>query len=301
LKLASGNRFSVAAAWSRKLVAPLVDQGREQKMKCEEAQELITGLVDNELSTQESALITAHFGECAECPRSFSREYALKRLLRNAATTIHAPTELRGKILRERKRHTRWAWLSEFSQGLPPFRAVAVQGTVLVALLALPLLTARYWLTSPYVPIVPGIFQSYRQITAGEIIPAKMKNLAELQENLTQRVDGQFAPMAYDFSTMNIHLVGGMLQEIANRKVLVAVYQGNGLTITCYTFIGSDGDAPEIAEMFFDAEKRMNFHQFFYTHTNAVMHREGNINCVLVSQMPMPDLLKLARAKAHST
>jgi len=81
----------------------------------------------------------------------------------------------------------------------------------------------------------------------------------------------------------------------------VAVYQGNGLTIICYTFMGSDGDAPEIAEMFFDAQKGMNFHQFFYTHTNAVMHREGNINCILMSQMPMPDLLELARAKAHSS
>ncbi|MEX0802518.1 MAG: zf-HC2 domain-containing protein [Candidatus Binatia bacterium] len=270
-------------------------------MKCEEAQELITGLVDNELSTQESALITAHFGECAACPRSFSREYALKHLLRNAATTIHAPTELRAKILCEQSRYTRKAWLSKLWEVLPPVRAIAVQAAVVAALLAVPFFTARYWLASPHFPIVPGIFQSYRQITDGEIVPVKMKNRAELKEELTQLVDGQFAPMAYDFSSMNIHLVGGLLQEIANRKVLVAVYQGNGLTIICYTFIGSDGDAPEIAEMFFDAEKGMDFHQFFYTHTNAVMHREGSINCILMSQMPMPELLELARAKAHSS
>lgn len=270
-------------------------------MKCEEAQELITGLVDGELSTQESALITTHFGECAECPKSYSREHTLKRLLKNAAMSIHAPSELRGKILRERRRQARGARLSELWEVLQPVRAVAVQAALLVVLLAVPFLTARYWRASPHFPIIPGMFQSYRQITGGEIIPTKMNDLAELKDQLTQLVDGQFAPMAYDFSTMNIRLVGGMVQEIANRKVLVAVYQGNDLTIVCYTFLGSEGDAPEIAEMLFDAEKGMSFYQFFYTQTNAVMHREGTINCVLMSQIPMPDLLKLARAKAHSS
>ena len=270
-------------------------------MQCEEAQELITGLVDNELSPQESALITAHFGECAECPKSFSREFALKRLLKDAATTIHAPTELRAKIASAQRRPPHKVWLSTSWRSLPRAWSFAVQAAVLVALLAIPFFYARYWLTSPHFPIVPGIFQSYRQITAGETVPVKMKTLAELRERLTQLVDSQFAPMAYDFSSMNIHLVGGLLQEIANRKVFAAVYQGNGLTIICYTFIGSDGDTPEIAETFFDTAKGMNFHQFFYTRTNAVMHREGNINCILMSQMPMPDLLELARAKAHSS
>lgn len=269
-------------------------------MKCEQAQELITGSVDNELSPQESVLITVHFAECVGCSQSFSREHALKRLLKNAAMSIHAPSELRGKILRERRRHAHNAWFSKFWQGLPEIRTVAVQVTVLVALLALPFLTARYWLASPYFPIVPGIFQSYRQITDGEIVPDKMNNIADLKERLTRRVAGEFAPMAYDFSSMAIHLMAGLLQEIANRKVLVAVYQGSGLTIICYTFIGSDGDAPEIAEIFFDAEKGINFHQFYYSRTNAVMHREGNINCILMSQMPADELLALARAKAHA-
>jgi hypothetical protein len=187
-----------------------------------------------------------------------------------------------------------------FWNSLPRARSFAAQAAVLVALLAIPFFSARYWLASPYFPIVPGIFQSYRDITEAKIVPVKMNNPAELKEKLTQAVDGQFEPMAYDFSSMNIHLVGGLLQEIANRKVLVAVYQGNGLTIICYTFIGSDSDAPEIAEMFFDVEKTMNFHQFFYTHTNAVMHREGRINCILMSQMPRDELLALARAKART-
>jgi len=92
----------------------------------------------------------------------------------------------------------------------------------------------------------------------------------------------------------------GLLKVAANRKVLVAVYQGNGSTIVCYTFVGSEADAPEIAEVSFDAEKGMNFYRFFYNETNAVMHREGNIMCILMSQLAREKLLALARAKART-
>lgn len=272
-----------------------------QSVKCEEAQELITGLVDNELSPRESELITAHFGECGECPKSYSQEYALKCLVQNAARSTHARSELRDRILNGRGRRAPRAWLAGLGEVLSPLRGLAVQGAVLAALLAVPFFTARYWLASPHLPIVPGMFQQYREIIGGETAPAKMTNLDELKENLTQLVDGRFAPMAYDLSTMNFHLVGGMLRKIANRQVLVTVYQGNGSTILCFTFLGSEGDVPDVAQVFLDAAAGMNFYQFQHAQTNAVMHREGIITCVLMSQIPMSDLLQLARAKAHAS
>lgn len=279
---------------------PPAAEVKDEKMKCEEGRELITGLVDDELSPVESSSIREHLGVCPNCPQIYSLESSMKRMLRQAAMDMHTPPELKKRILRQQRRSLRRAWWSELRESLPRIASVVGQAAVIASLLVIPILSARYWLTSPYFPIVPGIFQSYRQITEGEIVPARMENLAELKEKLTQLVNGEFAPMAYDFSSMNIHLVGGLLQEIANRKILVAVYQGNGLTIICYTFIGSEGDAPEIAEMFFDAEKGMNFHQFYYTHTNAVMHREGKIMCILMSQIARDELFALARAKAHA-
>lgn len=269
-------------------------------MKCEEGRELITGLVDDELSPVESSSIREHLGVCPNCPQIYSLESSMKRMLRQAAMDMRAPPELKKRILRQQRRSLRREWWSELRESLPRIASVAGQAAVIASLLVIPILFARYWLTSPYFPIVPGIFQSYRQITHDEIAPIAMNNLAELKEQLSQSVDQQFAPMAYDFSTMNLHLVGGMVQEIANRRVLVAVYQGNGSTIVCYTFVGSEDDAPAIAEVSFDAEKRMNFYRFFYNETNAVMHREGKIMCILMSQIARDELLALARAKAHA-
>lgn len=213
--------------------------------------------------------------------------------------SIHTPSELKEKILRDQRRALHRTWFSESWQSLSKFARYIPQTAVIVALFIVPVLTARYWLQSPYFPIVPGIFQSYRQIAQGEIIPVETRNMTELKERLLRSVSGKFAPMAYDFSMMDLHLVGGLFQEIANRPVLVTVYRGKGSTLICYTFLGSEDDAPAIAELLFDPEKEMNFYQFFYARTSAVMHREGQLMCILVSQMAMDELLALARSNAH--
>ena len=269
-------------------------------MRCEEALELITGLVDGELSPAESSSIRAHFVDCPNCPQTYSLESSLKRALRQATMDIRAPAQLREKIIRKQRRSLWGAWASELWESLPRISSLVTQAAVVAALIAIPVLTARYWRSSIHTPIVPGIFQNYGQITRGEIVPSKMTSLQQLKERLMQTVEGKFAPMAYDFSTMQLHLAGGMVREIGNRKVMVAVYKGNGATVICYTFVGSENDAPEIAEVFFDPENGMNFYQFFYSQTNAVMHREGNVMCILMGQIPRDQLLALARAKTHT-
>jgi hypothetical protein len=42
----------------------------------------------------------------------------------------------------------------------------------------------------------------------------------------------------------------------------------------------------------------MNFYAFSRGNVNAVFHREGEVICILASEMPMDALLALARSKA---
>ncbi len=293
--------FSSATAQMRETdIALASGRLREQKVNCQESQELITGLVDDELSSAESALIVAHLRECSSCAESFARESALKRLVRDAATAMGAPTELRARVASTRSPKRAMAWATRSRRSAPRARSLAAHAAGLVILMAIPLLASLYWLASPQAPLTAGIFENYRQVTEGEVTPVKMANLRQLKEVLMLRVDGQFAPMAYDFSAMQIHLIGGLHQQIAQRNVLLAVYQGTGLTIICYTFVASNGDLPNSGEIYFDADKKLKFYQFSHAGVHAVMHREGDINCILMSQMPMADLLRLARAKAKS-
>ena len=126
----------------------------------------------------------------------------------------------------------------------------------------------------------------------------KTRGLGELIDTLSRAVDGRFRPMGYDFAMMRLEPAGGALQIFNGRQFLVTRYSGPDQTILCYTFIGSDTDAPATSAIFFDSEKQLYFYAFSVGNVNAVLHREDDIICILASPMAMHELLELARAKA---
>ena len=91
---------------------------------------------------------------------------------------------------------------------------------------------------------------------------------------------------------------GGLVQDIDGRQVLVTVYSGSGPSVTCFTFIGTEDDAPKDATVFFDGGTNVEFYEFSRNGYNAVLHREGNVICLLMSKMPAQELLELARGSA---
>lgn len=72
-------------------------------MRCDDAQELITGLVDGELTPTERAAVEGHLAECYDCAAQFQRETALKRAMKIAASAIVVPQALREKIEPQRQ------------------------------------------------------------------------------------------------------------------------------------------------------------------------------------------------------
>ena len=60
-------------------------------MNCEEAQELITALIDDELSERESASIKSHLEQCVRCQAMHQQERALKAEVRMAAASVNRP------------------------------------------------------------------------------------------------------------------------------------------------------------------------------------------------------------------
>jgi hypothetical protein len=100
---------------------------------------------------------------------------------------------------------------------------------------------------------------------------------------------------------MKLYPVSGFVQKIGRREVLVTVYQGEGPAVTCFTFLGSEADASDGAEKFYDADMRLNFYSFSRDGVNGLLHREGGVICVVVSKMPAADLLAMIRGKsAHA-
>ncbi len=269
-------------------------------MKCEEAQEFITALVDDELSPQERFSIEGHLKVCARCQFFYEQERALKREIRLAAARVGAPANLRERIFSDpRIFPQRTKPTGEWKNGLWSLRPIfrpAFAG-VLLLLLVLPIL---YLLKPAEESVSLSALETHRKIVEGSISFVRAESHEAVKEQLMQSVSGTFAPMDYDFSMMQLQAVGGMVQDVVGgRKVLVTIYEGKYPSLTCYTFIGTEADVPAGAILFFDPEKKINFYTFSDSEVNGVLHREGKVICILVSKLPVEKLLALARVKAQ--
>jgi hypothetical protein len=268
-------------------------------MNCAEAQELITALVDNELDDIERFSIEAHLKECAACRLAFEEERALKEQLRAAGAHARAGGELRNKILSDPRifpqRSRPPTWWREHIWPAPLGWRRALGGALMIALV----LSTFYFFSDKKEPIAVAALETYGLVLKGDLPIRRPANPDEIAAQLTRAVDGRFHPMGYDFSAMDLRPVAGLVREIQGRKVLVAIYQGGGGAILCYTFLGAENDAPPNAGRFFDPEKKINFYVFSRAEVNAVLHREGEVICVLASALPMDQLLALAKSKAR--
>ncbi|MEX0802535.1 MAG: hypothetical protein WD688_04365 [Candidatus Binatia bacterium] len=207
-----------------------------------------------------------------------------------------APAELKRKIL------TNHGLLPNDSESpnpsstpiFRPFRRPAFA----FALLVIVLLPIIYFVQPHGQPISLAALEIQEKIAAGELSLRKTTSQNELRDWQTGAVDGKFAPMEYDLSSMQVQPVGGVVQEINGRKILVTVYTGNKMSVTCFTFLGTEQDAPRDATVFYDQGRKMNFYTFSRNGYNAILHREGKVICILMSDMPAEKLLALATGKA---
>ena len=269
-------------------------------MNCQEARELITALVDNEASDLERSLIQGHLEECSGCQWAYEQERALKREIHDVGISMTAPGHLKNKILTDygmvpkELEFSMWWKKVLFVRpfGHPAFAS---------ALLLLVLLSMIYFLMQPPSERISiAALQTRSKIERGELSLRTAKNLKELRDWQIRAVNGKFAPMEYDLSSMRLQPVGGLVQDIDSRRVLVIVYSGTGSSVTCFTFLGTEEDAPEDATVFFDPSRNVKFYTFSRNGHNAVLHREDNVICLLVSNMPIQELLKLAKGSAHA-
>jgi len=231
-------------------------------MKCEEAEELISALADNELSDRERSSIEGHLRDCPRCRRAYEWHQSLNSEIHTVSASVVAPIDLRQRILSDQHTMPKEA---ESSNGgsklilrLQPFLRPAFASALLVILL----ISIFFLMQRPSQPISLTALQIPAKIDEGEISLQEATNTDELHDWLRHAVDGKFGPLGYDFSPLGVKPIGGTVREVKGRQILVAVFKGNGLSITCFTFLGTEEDAPKNATVFFDPETRIRFYSF---------------------------------------
>jgi hypothetical protein len=266
-------------------------------MKCEQAEELISALIDNEATEPERAAAESHLRTCPNCRRAYEWGRALNSDIRAAGAGVVAPAGLRQTILSNQLAAPTEADSSGARRD-PIFRLRPLVRPIFASALVFAIAAILFFMPPSGQSISLTALEIRAKIDRGEIPLQKQTNTDELHAWLRHSVNGEFGPLGYDFSPLNVKPIGATVQEVRGRQILVAVFRGNGLSIMCFTFLGTEGDAPKNAAAFFDPETKISFYSFSRDGLHAVLHREGNVICMLVSNMPPEELLSLVRSSS---
>ena len=267
-------------------------------MKCEQAEELISALIDDEVSDPERSSIEGHLKDCPKCQRTYDWGRGLNREIRTVSASVVAPVDFRQRILSDQRTTTKEAESSKGRSKLILRLQPLLRPAFASALLVILVISIFFLRQSPSQPLSLAALQIRAKIVKGEVSLREATDTDELHTWLRRAVNGRFGPLGYDFSPLGVKPIGATVQEVEGRQILVAVFRGNGLSIMCFTFLGTEEDAPKNATVFFDPETRIRFYSFSRNGINAVLHRENNIICMLTSNMPPEELLAVVRSQS---
>lgn len=265
-------------------------------MNCDEAQEWITALIDNELSVEERVAIQGHLDTCPRCRQLCEQERLIKQQIRLAGAVITLPAKLREAVGSAIAPSSQWR---RGTNKLKDFLAIPAMRPALALALLFLILYPLVFRGNHGKDVALSTLATHAEIVAGKKTLTRVGDPNELKRRLVSAVNGRFAPMGFDLSGMKLYPVFGFVERIGARKILVTVYQGEGASITCFTLLGSEADAPPGAKVFYDDAKKINFYSFSKDDFHAVMHQEGEVICIMVSKMSPEDLLALVRDKAR--
>lgn len=265
-------------------------------MTCDEAQELITGLADGELTADERSAIEVHLNECRNCQAAYEVEVGLKKQTRAVSADLNAPRDLQQRL----STLVQYATTQGSTQApVHWWHTARWRVAFAAAILVLGILPFLYYGQAPENLVAPTVFDTYRRVVANQVTFVRSESADDIAKQLASAVGGKFRPMGYDLTMLKVKPGQGAIVTMAARPIQVVVYRGDGPEVLCFTFPGNEADAPREAKLFFDPEKKMNFHMFSQDGVNAVLHREGGIICILVGKVSMEELLNVARAKAR--
>lgn len=104
-------------------------------VSCEQMENLITQLVDDELQGDEQKQAVAHLAECVDCNMIYEKQKELKLQLESTCQGVYAPAHLRARIRRSIRESAESGFLQAMAEVLSAHRFKSAVATV--ALLAI--------------------------------------------------------------------------------------------------------------------------------------------------------------------
>ena len=154
-----------------------------------------------------------------------------------------------------------------------------------------------WWIRAPPSDDLPGAaIEGFRLHREGQLPHAIVTSDEGVLERFFQR-QLTFPARVIDLRMMEYTLAGGRVHELQGRPSALYAYRGpGGRVVLCQMLPGTLEELPPADGT--HEERGFTFRVYERGDLTAVFWLEGEVLCVLVSDLPAPDLLALAREKA---
>lgn len=254
----------------------------------DELQELLDGRLGDELRGR----VEAHVATCERCRQELEALQWIKQDVAKRAPKEDVPGELRDGIARMLDREegsTRAAATSPTARWI--WRAGAAAMVAAVA-------AAAWWFFFGGMETIPtAVAEDYRLYRTARMELELQTSSTEEMERFFEDQGISFDTRVFDLAMMNYAVRGGRVHEVACRRSALFVYQSpDGRRLICQMYPG------HVSELSGERELRTNNEIDFYIYRlneiTLVFWQEGEVTCVLVSDIDSEEVVQLAFAKA---
>jgi len=250
--------------------------------------EMLHEVVDGRLRGDERAGVEQHLAACAAC----RQELEVLRATKQASARMFAPEAPPSELVSRLR-----AALDDEDRARAGLRRSWRRRTLFMYASLAAVLAAGVWVLTRPASVPADVSRDYTEYRAGRLPLERLTADAPALDAFFAQRNLGFPSRVFDLGMMGYRLVGGRVHHIGRGPSAFFVYQGPaGQALLCQMYEGRVSALPTAAEV--RLHDGILFHVHHRGHTTLVFWQEGDVACVLVSDIASEEVIQLAFAKA---
>ena len=255
-------------------------------------------LLDDRLAAPDRLEVEKHIEVCSSCRREFEILRWTKQITTRKFAATEVPSQLEQEIIsaldREDRKSERHGNLSGYLMG-KTWKPLWGYGLAIL----IGVLLAVWFLSSAPTEIPSQISRAFIEYRGNRLQLDILANDVEEIERGFEAAGVPFPTRVFDLGMMDYQIVGGRVYELEDRPSAFFVYRSStGNILVCQMFQGQVSELPVSQRSSLRENNGIEFYVYQSEGLTMVFWQEGDVICVLTSDLGSEEVIQLAFAKA---